>query len=130
MSLHSASLPLLPAATGAASGAPVTPSESERNNHKLFLISLDRKTGKILWQREVPRTREGRLQNVNNPASPSPVTDGTNVYAFFQEFGLISFDKNGKERWKLPLGPFNMFYGFGASPILVDDALSCRSRPG
>ncbi len=27
----------------------------------------------------------------------------------------------GKERWKLPLGPFNMFYGFGASPILVDD---------
>ena len=71
----------------------------------------------------MPRTREGRLQNVNNPASPSPVTDGTNVYAFFQEFGLISFDKNGKERWKLPLGPFNMFYGFGASPILVDDAV-------
>ena len=25
--------------------------------------------------------------------------------------------------WRLPLGPFNMFYGFGASPILVDDAL-------
>ena len=35
--------------------------------------------------------------------------------------GLISYDGNGKERWKLPLGPFNMFYGFGASPILVDD---------
>ncbi len=29
--------------------------------------------------------------------------------------------RDGKERWKLPLGPFNMFYGFGASPILVDD---------
>ena len=69
----------------------------------------------------MPRLLEGRLQNVNGPASPSPVTDGSNVYVFFQEFGLISYDGAGKERWRLPLGPFNMFYGFGASPILVDD---------
>ena len=98
-------------------------NNADKNNHKLLVFCLDRDTGKILWQREVPRTREGRLQNVNNPASPSPVTDGTNVYAFFQEFGLISFDRTGKERWRLPLGPFNMFYGFGASPILVDDSV-------
>jgi outer membrane protein assembly factor BamB len=91
------------------------------NNSQLLVICLDRKTGKILWRREVPRSRAGRLQNVNGPASPSPVTDGTNVYVFFQDFGLLSFDGAGKERWKLPLGPFNMFYGFGASPILVDD---------
>ena len=87
------------------------------------MICLDRKTGKLLWQREVPRSTEGRLQNVNGPASPSPVTDGSNVYVFFQEFGLISYNAAGKERWQLPLGPFNMFYGFGASPILVDDKL-------
>ena len=91
------------------------------SNNKLLVICLDRQTGKILWQREAPRLREGRLQNVNGPASPTPVTDGSNVYVFFQDFGLISFDGNGKERWKVPLGPFNMFYGFGASPILVDD---------
>ncbi len=96
-------------------------SPIEKENYKLLVIALDRQTGKILWQREVPRTIKGRLQNVNNPASPSPVTDGTNVYVFFQEFGLISFDAKGKERWRHPLGPFNMFYGFGASPILVDD---------
>ncbi|HEX6043663.1 MAG TPA: PQQ-binding-like beta-propeller repeat protein [Pyrinomonadaceae bacterium] len=88
---------------------------------KLFVICLDRQTGKILWQREAPRAHTGRLQNVNGPASPSPVTDGTNVYVFFQDFGMLSYDANGKERWKLPLGPFNMFYGFGASPILVDN---------
>ncbi len=92
-------------------------------SHKLLVICLDRQTGKLLWQREVPQTREGRLQNVNNPASPSPVTDGANVYVFFQEFGLVSYDGAGKERWRLPLGPFNMFYGFGASPILVDDKI-------
>jgi outer membrane protein assembly factor BamB len=91
------------------------------DSSKLFVICLDRATGKILWQKEAPRAHAGRLQNVNGPASPTPVTDGANVYVFFQDFGMLSFDANGKERWRLPLGPFNMFYGFGASPILVDD---------
>lgn len=90
-------------------------------NDSLFVISLDRATGKILWKRQVPRLRVGRLQNVNGPASPTPVTDGINVYVFFQEAGIVSFDPAGKERWKVPLGPFNIFYGFGASPILVDN---------
>ena len=101
----------------------VTAHSDEKEKHRLFVICLDRQSGKPLWQREVPRSRAGRLQNVNGPASPSPVTDGENVYVFFQEFGIISYDANGRERWKLPLGPFNMFYGFGASPILVDDKL-------
>jgi outer membrane protein assembly factor BamB len=89
--------------------------------NKLLVICLDRKTGKIVWQREAPRPRVDRLQKPNGPASPSPATDGENVYAFFQDFGMISFTADGKERWRLTLGPFNMFYGFGASPILVDD---------
>ena len=77
----------------------------------------------MLWQREVPRRQKGRLQNVNGPASPSPVTDGASVYVFFQDFGLLAFSADGAELWRLPLGPFSMFYGFGASPILVDDAI-------
>jgi outer membrane protein assembly factor BamB len=89
--------------------------------NKLFTLCVDRKTGKLLWQREVPRNRNDRLLKPNNPASPSPVTDGENAYVFFQDFGLISYAPDGKERWKLPLGPFNTFYGMGASPILVDD---------
>jgi len=92
-----------------------------KTNYQLFVIALDRKTGKELWRREVPRTHKGRMENVNGPASASPVTDGENVYAFFQDFGLIAFDANGKEKWRMPLGPFNMFYGYGASPTLVDD---------
>ncbi len=98
--------------------APLTGSD-----YKLLVIALDRATGKISWERDVPRVNKGRIENVNGPASPSAVTDGSNVYAFFQEFGLISLTSDGKERWRLPLGPFNMFYGFGASPILVDGTL-------
>jgi outer membrane protein assembly factor BamB len=88
---------------------------------RLLVIAVNRKDGKVAWRREAPRVRTDRIQKPNNAASPTPVTDGRNVYAFFQDFGLISFDDGGRERWRLPLGPFNIYYGFGASPILVDD---------
>jgi outer membrane protein assembly factor BamB len=42
---------------------------------------------------------------------------------FFADFGLLSYDLNGRERWRVPLGPFNNLYGMGASPVLVDDAV-------
>jgi outer membrane protein assembly factor BamB len=101
----------------------VTGYSGDKKSPKLFVIALDRATGKELWRREVPRLKAGRLENVNGPASPSPVTDGENVYAYFQDFGLIAFTADGKERWRVPMEPFNIFYGYGASPTLVDDKL-------
>jgi outer membrane protein assembly factor BamB len=99
---------------------------------RLWTIAVDRKNGKVLWRREVPRNRADRLQKPNNPASPSPVTDGENVFVFFQDFGLLAYDKDGKERWRVPLGPFNSFYGMAASPILIDDlvVLPCDQDTG
>jgi outer membrane protein assembly factor BamB len=93
------------------------------DGEKLVVLALDRKTGKELWRRDVPRKAKGRLDGPNGPASPSAVTDGERVYAFFQDFGFAAFTVDGKEAWTLPLGPFNIFYGFGASPILVDGKL-------
>jgi outer membrane protein assembly factor BamB len=90
---------------------------------KLFVLAFDRASGRELWRREIPRNAKNRLDGPNGPASPSTVTDGANVYAFFQDFGLIAFTADGRERWRLPMGPFNIFYGFGASPILVDGLL-------
>ena len=101
----------------------LTAHTPDKEGYTLLVIGLDRKTGRELWRREVPRAQTGRRENVNGPASPSPVTDGANVYAFFQEFGLISYTADGRERWRKPIGPFNMFYGFGASPMLADGTL-------
>jgi outer membrane protein assembly factor BamB len=89
----------------------------------LLTICLDRATGKILWRREAPRDREESFQETNGPATPSPVTDGDNVYVFFGDFGLLSYGPDGNERWRLPLGPFNNANGHGTSPILADGAL-------
>ena len=64
-------------------------------NDKLLVIALDRANGTELWRHEVPRTHKARLDGPNGPASPSAVTDGRNVYAFFQDFGLIAFTVDG-----------------------------------
>jgi outer membrane protein assembly factor BamB len=90
---------------------------------KLVTIALDRRTGKTLWRREAPRPRSEIYQPTNSPASPSPVTDGKTVYVFFGDFGVLAYDFNGNERWKLPLGPFNNPNGHGSSPVIVDDLL-------
>jgi outer membrane protein assembly factor BamB len=89
----------------------------------LLTMCLDRATGKILWRRPAPRDREESFQQTNGPASPSPVTDGSNVYAFFGDFGILSYGPDGNERWRLPLGPFNNANGHGSSPILADGKL-------
>ena len=88
---------------------------------ELVTIALDRRTGRIAWQAAAPRVRQQRVDAHNNPASPSPVTDGESVFVFFQDFGLLSYDARGRERWRLPLGPFTNAYGMGASPILAGD---------
>lgn len=90
-------------------------------NEKLYTICLLRKNGKTVWKKEAPRPRKEKLDNRNNPASPSPVTDGKNVYVFFPDFGMLAYDLKGKELWKAELGPFNNLYGMGASPIHSDD---------
>jgi outer membrane protein assembly factor BamB len=91
---------------------------------KLITLCIDRGSGEILWRREAPRDRiEKFAEGFNTPASPTPVTDGENVYVFFGDLGLISYDLAGRERWKLPLGPFNNVNGHGSSPVLVDETL-------
>ena len=90
---------------------------------KLITLALDRKTGKVVWRSEVVRPRQMIIYKANDPASPSPVSDGKNVYAFFAELGLIAYGPTGKELWRQPLGPFNSFYGMAGSPVLAGNKL-------
>ncbi|MEX2270027.1 MAG: PQQ-binding-like beta-propeller repeat protein [Vicinamibacterales bacterium] len=98
----------------------------------LLTIALDRATGVIVWRSEVPRRHTLPVDKRNHPASPTPAADGENVYVFFQDFGLVSYDRQGRERWRMPLGPFNNAYGMAASPIVVDGSvvLICDQSTG
>jgi outer membrane protein assembly factor BamB len=90
-------------------------------NDKLYLIAMNRRSGRIAWRRESPRARTERLHKLNNPASATPAADGKQVYAFFGDYGLVCYDWQGAERWRTPLGPFSNVYGMGVSPIVVGD---------
>ncbi len=92
-------------------------------NESLLTMALDRESGKLLWKREAPRPRREPFQRTHGPASASPVTDGENVYVFFGDFGVLSYDAKGVERWRRPLGPFINVNGHGSSPILANGKL-------
>src|ERR1044072_2693676 len=90
---------------------------------KLVTLALDRKTGKMLWRRNVLRSRRMPVYKGNDSASPTPVSDGKNVIVFFAELGLVSYGPDGRERWRVPLGPFDSFYCMAGSPVLAGNTL-------
>jgi outer membrane protein assembly factor BamB len=88
----------------------------------LLTIALERKTGKILWQVEAPHQQTETVhKTAGTLAQPTPATDGDRIVALFGSCGLFCYDRNGKELWHLPLGPFKNDFGAGSSPIIVGD---------
>jgi outer membrane protein assembly factor BamB len=89
-------------------------------NKDLLLYCIDRKDGKIRWQQKVGT---GDITKRNgNSASPSPITDGKTVYAFFGTGDLAAFDFTGKQLWHRNLGEdygkFAIMWIYGSSPLL------------
>ncbi len=92
---------------------------SAYEDDRRIVLCLDRESGAELWRRHVMAERSERRHPLNDAASPTPVSDGKNVYAFFSEFGLAAYGPGGKLLWTVPLGPFEISHGMGASPILA-----------
>ncbi len=96
--------------------------------HKFDVLCLDRKTGKILWQRTaitaVPH--EGHHPTYGSFASNSPVTDGKHVYAFFGSRGMYCYSMKGKLVWKKDFDVqmrMIMAFGEGMAPVISGNRL-------
>ena len=67
------------------------------------------------------------VHDKHNLASPSPVTDGQMVYAWFGTGQIVALDMNGKLVWQRHLGkeisPFDVIWGHSSSPSLFEDLL-------
>jgi outer membrane protein assembly factor BamB len=86
----------------------------------LLTLGVDTATGKVVWKQALARPRSETLHKLNSPASATPALDSAgNVYVFFGDFGLASYTRDGRERWRLPLGPFANLHGMAASPVVV-----------
>src|SRR5438067_4145982 len=86
----------------------------------LITMCLSRTTGKVQWRRSVRAARREAQNPLNHRAAPTAVTDGKSVFVFFADFGLLAYDFAGKQRWQLPLGPFNSQHGVVGSPVYAD----------
>ena len=90
---------------------------------ELLTLAVGRDDGELLWTRSLEPTHRADLHEATDSSTASPVTDGENVFVFFHEAGLVSYDADGNERWRFELGPFRNFYGIAASPVLAGDKL-------
>jgi outer membrane protein assembly factor BamB len=96
--------------------------------HSFEVLCLDRKTGKLLWQRTATKAvpHEGYHGQYGSFASNSPVTDGKYVYAFFGSRGMYCYDMKGKLIWKKDYGvqmKMRMAFGEGMAPVISGDRL-------
>jgi outer membrane protein assembly factor BamB len=92
------------------------------------VLCLDRKTGKLLWQKtaKVAVPHEGYHRVYGSFASNSPSTDGRYVYVSFGSRGIFCYDFNGKLIWEKDLGvqmKMRLAFGEGSAPLLMDDRL-------
>ncbi len=87
---------------------------------ELITICLNRTTGKVQWRRSIRAAKREAHNSLNHRAAPTAVADGKSVFVFFADFGLVAYDLEGKQRWHLPLGPFNSQHGLVASPVYAD----------
>jgi outer membrane protein assembly factor BamB len=91
----------------------------------LYLWTVNRNDGTVRWKK---RLGGGNVKmRKQNMSSPSPVTDGKNVWALTGTGILKGFDLQGNELWARDIqkdyGRFGLNWGYGSSPLLYEDAL-------
>jgi outer membrane protein assembly factor BamB len=89
-----------------------------------ILLSLDRETGKTLWQRTVLISPLEKINKLNSHASSTPATDGQKIYVSFldrDKMFVAAYNFEGDMLWEVRPGPFASMHGYCSSPILWDD---------
>ena len=114
-------------------------SSEDRSPHKWVLYAIDKRTGKVEWERVafegVPRERRHIKSTY---ASASPATDGRIVVAWFGSQGVHAYDVAGRPLWSVDLGRVDMGaydipsyeWGPASSPIIWNDLvlLQCDTQ--
>ena len=104
-------------------------AESDNN---LYLWCVDKTKGSLLWKKHI--TGGNYLINKQNMSSPSPVTDGRNVFVMTGVGILKSFDFSGNEQWMRDIqkdyGRFGLNWGYANSPLLYKDSLFVQVTHG
>jgi outer membrane protein assembly factor BamB len=116
-------------ASAATAGERALDSSRAASDRTYFLVeAFSRMDGRRLWQHRVEAASPlPTVHDKHNLASPSPVTDGQMVYAWFGTGQIVALDVNGKLVWERNLAkeiaPFEINWGHSSSPTLYQDTL-------
>jgi outer membrane protein assembly factor BamB len=116
-------------------------ASEDRSTHQWKVYRLDRKTGKIVWDRVAHEGAPREKRHVKSTyASSTPATDGRYVIAFFGSQGLYAYDMNGGLAWKKDLGHIDTGaydlpeyeWGTASSPVIYRDLVivQCDQQKG
>ena len=102
-----------------------------------LLVQAFRRDGQLDWEHRL--AADGHLPAVHrnhNFATPSVVTNGDRLFAWFGTGQLVALDLEGRELWSRHIGhdyaPFDVLWGHGSSPQLYRDLLilQCDHQAG
>ncbi|MHC4370792.1 MAG: outer membrane protein assembly factor BamB family protein [Planctomycetota bacterium] len=86
--------------------------------NRLTTLALDANSGKVLWKRQAPKVPLEKVHRANSVAASTPCADADRVYVYFGSYGLLCYDRDGREKWKKPIPTPKSMYGVATSPIL------------
>lgn len=104
-------------------------ASKDRSVHRWMLYALDKKTGRILWQRIAHEGAPLEKRHIKSTyANATPATDGRIVAAWFGSQGVVAYDLKGRLLWKVDIGRINLGaydipsyeWGPASSPIIWD----------
>ena len=103
----------------------VAAAERQRPD-QLHLLCISRSNGSVLWHRRWWGTAPTRFHSSKSSmASPTPVTDGRSVYAFYGTGDLFCVDLEGNQQWHRSLateyGTFENRFSATSSPLIYKD---------
>ena len=98
------------------------------NQQDLHVLCLDRDNGRELWHTRLWGTAPTlHHETKSSMASPSPITDGRHVFAFFGSGDVFCLDMDGGLVWHRSLsaeyGAFENRFAASSSPLLFEDSL-------
>ncbi len=85
------------------------------------LLCLDRKSGTVLWDKEIFKQEAGHKQQFNSYASSTPVTDGQRVFVVAADGSMAGVSMEGDIAWTNREIKFFSEHGLAVSPILYKE---------
>jgi outer membrane protein assembly factor BamB len=102
-------------------------ASKDRSRQRWMLYSIDKKSGKILWEKVAYQGEPIEKRHIKSTyANSTPATDGRIVVAWFGSQGVFAYDVKGRFLWKVDLGRLDLGaydiptyeWGPASSPII------------